>query len=436
MHLIKRLKRLNSSGDTIVEVLIVLAVLSLAFAISTATATRGIQQSRTAEEHSQGLGILTTQIEQLRKAVTEEYKPVFEIGVNEPFCMVINQATGKISHIAFNPAPPDNHSTVPDNTADDVLENYPGGCRSNDLYSASIVRDDSGTFVIRVRWEGIGGLGPQQELMTYRTRELSITTPQQDIFGTEVAKITARAEAVVPDRNDFSYDSPPCETPTRVGLNGHTVNLTPVSTVGSAQTQTTSGGAATFLGITENAPYRISTTVPPYHTVCRADDNSTQLSKTEVAKGAKVVPFKFAPICRNESRSRLISELRHHHFEEWRTSWVPRDVWHYRTHQQGAFIQGGDAEWPWNVRDNQTAYGAGGSSKTYAFIWGDYWSWHHDTSYPKAVYTAWRYSEWTVVDEDWHETVYDPVPYLYVEDWDYIYQFWQNYQVKLCGNET
>jgi type II secretory pathway pseudopilin PulG len=45
-------KPLNSNGDTIVEVLIVLAVLGFAFSISMATANKGLSQSRNAEDPS------------------------------------------------------------------------------------------------------------------------------------------------------------------------------------------------------------------------------------------------------------------------------------------------------------------------------------------------------------------------------------------------
>ncbi|HXE10132.1 MAG TPA: hypothetical protein VN554_01775, partial [Verrucomicrobiae bacterium] len=57
-----RPKKLDATGDTIIEVLIVLAVLGLSLSISYATANKGLQQSRNAQEHSAALGIIDSQV--------------------------------------------------------------------------------------------------------------------------------------------------------------------------------------------------------------------------------------------------------------------------------------------------------------------------------------------------------------------------------------
>ncbi len=60
------LKRIRgTSGDTIVEVLISLAVLSMAFVISYATANRALIDTQNAQEHSMALEYLDSQIEAL-----------------------------------------------------------------------------------------------------------------------------------------------------------------------------------------------------------------------------------------------------------------------------------------------------------------------------------------------------------------------------------
>src|ERR1035437_2061628 len=64
----KEYRALYQAGDTIVEVMVVLAVLGLAFVISYATANHGLIQSRKAEEQSQALGIVDSQVELLRSA--------------------------------------------------------------------------------------------------------------------------------------------------------------------------------------------------------------------------------------------------------------------------------------------------------------------------------------------------------------------------------
>jgi type II secretory pathway pseudopilin PulG len=152
-------KRLNSSGDTIVEVMIVLAVLSLAFAISLSIANKGLQQSRNAEEHSHGLGILNSQVEVLRSAIAKD-ADVFK---NQPFCMTASNA----------PSPNVADINKLDGTG------YPGECKE-DIYYKSITYNSAATppyFELRVRWDGIGSLGRQQENLSYRITKLAFAVP-------------------------------------------------------------------------------------------------------------------------------------------------------------------------------------------------------------------------------------------------------------------
>lgn len=59
-------KKLTAAGDTIVEVIIVLAVLGLALGISYATANRSLIGVRQAQENSQATALLQAQVEKLR----------------------------------------------------------------------------------------------------------------------------------------------------------------------------------------------------------------------------------------------------------------------------------------------------------------------------------------------------------------------------------
>ena len=60
------IKGLKQSGDTIVEVMIVLAVLGLAISISYATANRSLLQAREAQENTVAVELLQAQLEGLR----------------------------------------------------------------------------------------------------------------------------------------------------------------------------------------------------------------------------------------------------------------------------------------------------------------------------------------------------------------------------------
>ncbi len=56
----------NNAGDTIVEVMVVLAVLGLAIGISYATASRSLTNTRSSQENSSATELLKSQVEVLR----------------------------------------------------------------------------------------------------------------------------------------------------------------------------------------------------------------------------------------------------------------------------------------------------------------------------------------------------------------------------------
>jgi type II secretory pathway pseudopilin PulG len=159
-------KKLNSAGDTIVEVLIVLAVLGLALAIAAATANRGLNQSRNAEEHSQALGLIDTQVELLRNAVVNQ---IDVFSSSRPFCIQDSLTTVPFAGLPTN-------SDVPDDANADNwgLHPYPDKCVKNTYYHISVKYNSSGDyFSFKVRWDGVGSLGRQQEVLVYRTHALT-----------------------------------------------------------------------------------------------------------------------------------------------------------------------------------------------------------------------------------------------------------------------
>lgn len=157
-----QLKRLNSTGDTIVEVLIVLAVLGLAMSIAYATANHGLQQSRNAQEHSEALGILNSQIEILRTVYSKQASNILPPSNGTAFCLAPSTTApaGVTQLVGFN-----EDRSAPDNLNTTV---YPGPCNQNSLYYVSVVNRGGGLYDFRVRWEGLGQLGHQQEQLTYR----------------------------------------------------------------------------------------------------------------------------------------------------------------------------------------------------------------------------------------------------------------------------
>lgn len=142
-------KRLNSVGDTIVEVMIVLAVLGLSVGIAYATANRSLLNARQAQESSEGSSLAQHQIELLRawadipSSNTSQY-----IYQTDPFCIKGNAIVNIVT------SPPNTCSSIPGYNA---------------RYNVSITRDAAtDTFTVRVTWDDILGQGTDSATLIYR----------------------------------------------------------------------------------------------------------------------------------------------------------------------------------------------------------------------------------------------------------------------------
>lgn len=250
---LRRLRQLGSRGDTIVEVLIVLAVLGLALSISYASASRGLQQSRNAQEHSEALGIINSQVELLRSAFAHQAGAVIEAqATSGPFCLstptppdtVKITAITKTGANGFN----ENLASDPLNTAE-----YIGPCNQNTLYYVSIVGRGSGVYDFRVRWDGIGQLGRQQEELTYKIGNV-VVTPTSGYTDGEVPPppplsgvLDVVVKAIPPAAGNTT---PSCGAAATQLKSGTTVSLTDNTTgsfVGNKSTNASS--IASFTGI-------------------------------------------------------------------------------------------------------------------------------------------------------------------------------------------
>lgn len=158
--------RLREAGDTIVEVMIALAILGSAFGISYATANSALNRARNAEEHSQALQFLSKQLELLRLAAgNDDARTAGVFAQPGSFCL---KATSPVQIQGFT------DGWVPsDHTADDDdWGHYPDDCtESSKLYHLSIkytAGSSSDLFQIMVRWDGVASLGRQQEFISYK----------------------------------------------------------------------------------------------------------------------------------------------------------------------------------------------------------------------------------------------------------------------------
>ena len=140
--MLKRIK--NAHGDTIVEVLVALAVLSLAFALSYATANKALTNTQNSQEHTLALEYLDAQLEALRYYASQPGNSL----PNSSFYLVPNPGNGSVQ---VNAAP----------------GSEPGNGFS---YSITLIRDTnlSNTYHATITWPGLGNLGTQSEELSYR----------------------------------------------------------------------------------------------------------------------------------------------------------------------------------------------------------------------------------------------------------------------------
>lgn len=140
-----KLKRLTNRGDTIVEVMIVLTVLSLALSISYATASRSLTQARQAQENTEATTFAQSQIEQLRNnfTITDTLNPKY-IYKLPPQTFCINNSNGEVVAVT------------------DLA------CIKNNLYNVSISYNGDSTFIVTVVWDDLSSNGQSSVNMSYR----------------------------------------------------------------------------------------------------------------------------------------------------------------------------------------------------------------------------------------------------------------------------
>ena len=142
----RRLQR----GDTIVEVLICVAIVSLVLGGAYATARRSSQGIRNSQEHAEALKLVQAQLEQIKSSAAEETPQVFTTSLGT-FCMADGQPVG-----SADPKCAQNAAGQPST--------------AQPSYRMTVTRqNDSGAFKFEVRasWDSITG-NPAQETIYYR----------------------------------------------------------------------------------------------------------------------------------------------------------------------------------------------------------------------------------------------------------------------------
>jgi type II secretory pathway pseudopilin PulG len=142
----------NMRGDTIVEVMIVLAILGAAIGTSYAIATRSLNGARQAEEHSEALGLVQGQIESLRAVAP-----------------LAKTNSGSATRDIF--AQTSTFCIVDANSSDPIVASSNPSCTKG-FYKLSVSYDSArNVFTVSAAWDSIGTSTKDNVSMVYRVHK-------------------------------------------------------------------------------------------------------------------------------------------------------------------------------------------------------------------------------------------------------------------------
>jgi Tfp pilus assembly protein PilV len=140
----------NSAGDTIVEVLIAVAVVSLVLGAAFAVVNRTLHNAQQAREHTEALNLLQGQLERVKALSKIPGNTVFT--GSAVFCV---SSTDVFTPIAGAVLP---------------AASYPAACTSNAVnggYNLGVIRGANNTFTAKANWTGPTG-GAEEVSLIYR----------------------------------------------------------------------------------------------------------------------------------------------------------------------------------------------------------------------------------------------------------------------------
>lgn len=169
--------RRNQTGDTIVEVLVAITVVSAMLGVAFVTVNRASNNARQAQERGVATKLLESQVERLKLAATATTGTTIFNNL-KAFC-IINQTTVQDNNFSLFsvPADPDadNFTVNYDSKctlADDGTEYVAGTSQSNPYY---IVITRSGlsnnNFTVYCRWPSVNATGNEQASISYRINQ-------------------------------------------------------------------------------------------------------------------------------------------------------------------------------------------------------------------------------------------------------------------------
>lgn len=144
------IKPLRERGDTIVEVLIAIGVLSLILGGAYVMTSRSIQGARTAQERVEALKLVESQLEQIKNYAATDPDAIF--GVAGDFCI---NGSGAV---------------VGAGGADCTFGADGNSAPSAEPIYTLTVRRNSETFTVRNTWQNVGGGHQNAVQITYRVQ--------------------------------------------------------------------------------------------------------------------------------------------------------------------------------------------------------------------------------------------------------------------------
>lgn len=153
------MKNINQKGDTIVEVLLALVIVSSVLAGAYVTSTRSLRNSQQSQERAEAIKFVEAQLERL-KAVSSSNGSVF---TTAQYCF-----NNGGSLVSLNGAP------ASDVDNDDFSTSvYPVACNQGNIpggYHLSVVQNNP-IFTVRARWDNIHGSGRDEVKLTYKINQ-------------------------------------------------------------------------------------------------------------------------------------------------------------------------------------------------------------------------------------------------------------------------
>jgi len=160
------MKYLHQKGDTIVEVLIAMAVLGLVLGGAYASARRSLNATIQAHEHSAALKIAEEQQERLKYLSEQSLQPPDNI-YNHLYVFCFKSSDLTLSNITITFPPPIGSTgttimAVP-------LNSYSSDCVDvSGVYRIAIGRASDNVFTVYIRWNNIHGTGQDQVTLAYK----------------------------------------------------------------------------------------------------------------------------------------------------------------------------------------------------------------------------------------------------------------------------